>query len=630
VNKLGFKNLTAFIAIVEDVDAQSGRVQIRAFGFHPSYAEDPQFEGPWSTMVNGSYGHMSLMPQPSEWVFGFFLDGDDAQQPILLGSISGANSTMPAGSGDEAENEYVKPSKEALARFGQGPMHPSISGEDTEITPTFAASVDAKENISTADGTTFSEPSPVQGGDPSKVSVIGSTQTGSFVEVSGTEDNEHITLNHVSGSSIQVDPDGNVKIKSSGDQYLISSGHSREYTSGRKDLVVEGSYSINVKGGDCNIKVSGDMNFDVLNNTNFNISGKLNFNVAEGINLTGSKISMHAREDNIDIYSGGELRSYSEGNMVLTSASDQYLKGLGIDIKGSSDVVIQGAGVASLKGGSYAAIEGGLAYMKGGSTFIDGNPNFDSGAASGKAQTAALPPSKAIPIAQDDIPSRAVVSDRKGQYNTFTRPRTGRGSSSVDDVVDVSYGTTGDAGTSTTFDTTTILRNRNTGAASSLTEVIGDAESNGNYNRVYSGSVIGLPKELSTMTVDEVLAWQDESVAAGSASSAAGKYQVIRKTLRRALNGIPEITGSSLFNVETQDTICYYLLEIRGLSDYQKGNITAEDFANNLSKEWAGLPVVTGPNKGSSYYDGDGLNKANVSPTAVLNAINEINKGIIT
>lgn len=631
MNELGFNNMTGFIAVVENVDRSSGRVQIRAFGFHPSFTEDPEFEGPWATMVNGSYGHMSLMPQVSEWVFGFFLDGTDAQQPILFGSISGANSTLPSGSGDPAENEYVKPSKEAIERFGQGAMHPSISGEDRELTPTYLATASTKSRVETGDGASFSEPTPVQGGDPSKVTVIAPTQGGSFVEVSGSENNEHITLNHASGSAVQIDSDGNIKIKSSGDQYMFSEGHYRQYVAGRKDVVIDGRYSINVTGGDCTIKVSGDLNFDARNDVNFSVSGKMNFNVAEGINFTGSKISMHAREDNIDIYSGGAMKVLTEGDMILTSQSDQYLNAGNIDIKGSGEVIVQASTIASLKGGTYSAIEGGIAYMNGGSVFIDGDPNFDSGAAAGKAKVASLPPAKALPIEQDDIESRAIVGDEVRQYNRFSSPRIGRGPGAMDDVISTSTGGAAtDIGAGTTFDTVAVLRNRNTDSAGSLTEVIGDAESNGDYNRVYSRSRIALPTVLTQMTIGELLVWQEDSVAAGSESSAAGKYQVIRKTLRRALNGIAEINESTLFDIKTQDTICYYLLELRGMSDYQKGNISAEEFANNLAKEWAGLPVVTGPNKGLSYYDGDGLNRANVTPTAVLNAINEIDKGVIT
>ena len=52
------------------------------------------------------------------------------------------------------------------------------------------------------------------------------------------------------------------------------------------------------------------------------------------------------------------------------------------------------------------------------------------------------------------------------------------------------------------------------------------------------------------------------------------------------------------------------LIEGRGLNRYMEGKLSLENFANNLAHEWAGLPLVTGPNTGKSAYDGDGLNKA--------------------
>ena len=46
-----------------------------------------------------------------------------------------------------------------------------------------------------------------------------------------------------------------------------------------------------------------------------------------------------------------------------------------------------------------------------------------------------------------------------------------------------------------------------------------------------------------------------------------------------------------------------------------------EEFAHNLSKEWAALPKAVGKNPEQSYYAGDGLNKARLSiPGNVCNA----------
>jgi hypothetical protein len=66
------------------------------------------------------------------------------------------------------------------------------------------------------------------------------------------------------------------------------------------------------------------------------------------------------------------------------------------------------------------------------------------------------------------------------------------------------------------------------------------------------------------------------------------------------------------------------LLNRRGLKRYLAGAISAEKFANALAREWASLPVVTGPNAGRSFYAGDGLNKSHVSVDAFMAAVRAV------
>ena len=89
---LGREGFYWWIGIVEDnVDPLLlGRVKVRIFGYHSSYAERargiPTADLPWATIVvppNGqnTYSRIGL----GEWVIGFFMDGEDAQEPVVLG-----------------------------------------------------------------------------------------------------------------------------------------------------------------------------------------------------------------------------------------------------------------------------------------------------------------------------------------------------------------------------------------------------------------------------------------------------------------------------------------------------------------------------------------------------------------
>lgn len=146
-------------------------------------------------------------------------------------------------------------------------------------------------------------------------------------------------------------------------------------------------------------------------------------------------------------------------------------------------------------------------------------------------------------------------------------------------------------------------------------------ESGGDYNIVYGGiRREDRPRRpLTLMTIGDVLAWQD-SIDARYPSEAAGAYQIMEDTLR-GLYAEAGLTLNDRFSEENQDRLAVQLLKRRGLTRYQRGEITTEDFANSLAKEWASLPVVSGPKKGRSYYAGDGLNKSHVSVDDFLRAV---------
>ncbi len=149
-----------------------------------------------------------------------------------------------------------------------------------------------------------------------------------------------------------------------------------------------------------------------------------------------------------------------------------------------------------------------------------------------------------------------------------------------------------------------------------LLELIADKESGGDYNRIYGAGV--QRRDLTNMTVNEVIAWQRQYTGVeGSASSAAGKYQIIRKTLT-GLRDEMGLTGDELYDEEMQDRMAYVLLERRGYDDYLAGNMSDAEFMREVSKEWASMPKDEG---GRSYYAGDGLNAAHATPETLMLAM---------
>lgn len=86
---LGFVQPMFFVGVVEDRDdpRAEGRVKVRAFGVHGSNRDIPTTELPWATLIIGNHDVNFTPPPLNAWVFGFFIDGRDAQQPMILGLI---------------------------------------------------------------------------------------------------------------------------------------------------------------------------------------------------------------------------------------------------------------------------------------------------------------------------------------------------------------------------------------------------------------------------------------------------------------------------------------------------------------------------------------------------------------
>lgn len=147
-----------------------------------------------------------------------------------------------------------------------------------------------------------------------------------------------------------------------------------------------------------------------------------------------------------------------------------------------------------------------------------------------------------------------------------------------------------------------------------LLDLIAQHESNGDYNIAWGGA----RANFTEMSINDVLRWQDQQVANGSQSSAVGRYQIIRGTLRQIKEDM-DLTGEEQFSPEMQDRMAMHLLvNTRNFDDFVEGRMSLDQMMENLSMEWASLPKDF---SGLSYYDGDGLNRASAHPAVVRNAL---------
>lgn len=158
---VGIQNPLFFVGVVENnVDERlEGRVQVRAFGIHGTKDQIATEDLPWATLIIGNHDINFTVPPLNAWVFGFFLDGRDAQQPMVLGliptqmtntndpTLSGWGVTLEGGNqlngqGSRPE-DYGQPQNSRLSR-----------GEELENTYILAQEVNRSREIPIAGGGT--------------------------------------------------------------------------------------------------------------------------------------------------------------------------------------------------------------------------------------------------------------------------------------------------------------------------------------------------------------------------------------------------------------------------------------------------------------------------------------------
>jgi muramidase (phage lysozyme) len=127
----------------------------------------------------------------------------------------------------------------------------------------------------------------------------------------------------------------------------------------------------------------------------------------------------------------------------------------------------------------------------------------------------------------------------------------------------------------------------------------------GNPSRGYNetldyGKWTGGDVDLTEMTVREVIKLQGEMLAqpgndygGGKGSSAVGRYQIVRKTLRSLVRQ-GHASLDDLYDAETQDRLAAALLKGRGYNQWVAGKISTNTFVKRLGPEWASLGLSSG------------------------------------
>jgi hypothetical protein len=134
--------------------------------------------------------------------------------------------------------------------------------------------------------------------------------SGHTVIIDDTKDKEHLTIQHRTGSIIQMHPDGNIVIRSSADKYETIFGKNVVTITGDYDICVNGGASLKVEG-DYDLTISGNMHTTVKGNIETLCNGNMNYLI----------------KGNMDMAIDGSQTVKTTGNVEQTTEGKHYIAG---------------------------------------------------------------------------------------------------------------------------------------------------------------------------------------------------------------------------------------------------------------------------------------------------------------
>ena len=338
-NFLGKNNFIWFNGVVEDrQDPQKlGRLRVRCVGIHTDNKDDlPTSDLPWSQLIHPitSSGISGLGSSPGfivegTWVFGYFRDGYAMQEPMVIGTLPGKPSELadvnkgfydPNGVypkyKDEVDTNRLATNDTANPHLGlelrKLTRKTGVPTADFDVVP-------VEEHVSTeitaSDGDTWSQPAiPYAAVYP--YNHVFESESGHVFEIDDTLDNERIYQAHRTGTSFEIDKDGNQVDIVKGDHYNIVSGKRQVVIEGNTDITIGGRHKlyINKDGATDNhydIQVGPNANINIqIDKGDMNVvlkDGKLNTNVAGDYNMKiGGNMNLDVRGNKTETVSGSK------------------------------------------------------------------------------------------------------------------------------------------------------------------------------------------------------------------------------------------------------------------------------------------------------------------------------------
>jgi type VI secretion system secreted protein VgrG len=188
-----------------------------------------------------------------------------------------------------------------------------------------------------------------------------------------TKDNEHVTLQHRSGTMIQLLPDGGFQIVSHKGRYDVTYGENRITVTGSQDTTVDGDHSTKVKGNQ-NSTVYGDQISAVRGHSVMTAKSENKVIAEHSDSVIGTKTEKI--NNNATTQTMGSSTLLSRFGMTVASTQDSLALGgkNQVGVKSGTETILESGGKFSLTGAAAGAMLFGakLSVKAGGAIALDG------------------------------------------------------------------------------------------------------------------------------------------------------------------------------------------------------------------------------------------------------------------
>jgi len=389
---LGVKDPLWFVGVIEDNNdpRREGRVKVRAFGIHGTNKDIETESLPWAICIHGGYD-ANMVPKTNSWVFGFFMDGRGAQQPMILGVIpSQMTKVMDPevdGWGALPLNGHGHLSAEGSdpESFGQPQNHRLARAEYIEETYVLQQQTMRTLDVKVAGGDenkTWSEPTAAYDASYPHNRVIHSGKNS--IEIDSTPGNERIMIWHQSGSYVQVDSRGTKTDKSVSDKYEVNDRNQHVSVSGMSTVTIMGNSYVYVEGNKIE-EINGDLQQLVHGNYLLSVGQQATMQAGNQVQIRGADVKMEANVGTMSIRAEKELQTeagigwyakapfiWSEAttNMNIKAKNMNLFATAEMNIK-SADLNIIGTGTTDMRGGVLTLGSDGNLHVRGTTVYID-------------------------------------------------------------------------------------------------------------------------------------------------------------------------------------------------------------------------------------------------------------------